>query len=338
MSEVFRLGYACINLTLGKKAQCSRTCRLSTLQNKFTTSTERLDYLISLSISNLNAILLILDFNHAHNIFVYRLTSGIFPHISNNKLTEQNLLTRDDFDYYYTLSSPNIRLLIHKIADKAQEYNMRLSFHPSQFNNFGSPHASVIENSILDVSWHCHFLNICDDYIRTNADADTSVFKDSVVILHGGGTYKNKITTMEKWCETFTNLPREISKWIVLENDEKCYNVMDLLPICERLNIPLLFDIHHYNCFVKQQPSYPEHDLSTIFIKVIEQWQRCDNKRPKFHLSEQSPGKKCGAHSDYISIIPSSFFEYIPSHIQFDIMLECKMKEKALLNLIKSYL
>ena len=28
---------------------------------------------------------------------------------------------------------------------------------------------------------------------------------------------------------------------IVLENDEMCYNVDDLLPVCEELDIPLVF-------------------------------------------------------------------------------------------------
>lgn len=32
---------------------------------------------------------------------------------------------------------------------------------------------------------------------------------------------------------------------LVLENDEMCYSVDDLLPICEELQVPIVLDYHH---------------------------------------------------------------------------------------------
>ena len=35
---------------------------------------------------------------------------------------------------------------------------------------------------------------------------------------------------------------------ILLENDDRVFNVKDTLKLCEDLNIPMVLDFHHYKC------------------------------------------------------------------------------------------
>ena len=80
VKSLVRLGYACINLSTNSK--CNATCRLGTLE-KLSTSAERLQLLIKKSKSNLLGILEIIEWNKKNEIYFYRLTSMLFPHISN---------------------------------------------------------------------------------------------------------------------------------------------------------------------------------------------------------------------------------------------------------------
>lgn len=88
----------------------------------------------------------------------------------------------------------------------------------------------------------------------------------------------------------------------MLENDEICYNCDDLLPVCEELNIPLVFgtaqslqhpaealsvaqlaDYHHDWIYPSKQPP------SELIPRILKLWERKGIK-PKFHLSEPRKG------------------------------------------------
>ena len=58
--------------------------------------------------------------------------------------------------------------------------------------------------------------------------------------IHMGGIYGDKPTTLARFKENFTTrLTDKVKARLVLENDEICYNVDDLLPVCNELDIPM---------------------------------------------------------------------------------------------------
>lgn len=58
--------------------------------------------------------------------------------------------------------------------------------------------------------------------------------------IHMGGVYGDKPTTLARFKENYTTkLPDKIKKRLVLENDEICYNVDDIMPVCNELEIPM---------------------------------------------------------------------------------------------------
>ena len=81
--------------------------------------------------------------------------------------------------------------------------------------------------------------------------------QDSVMIIHGGGVFQDKPATLLRLKENYVKLPENVKGRLVLENDEICYNVDDLLPVCEdrkrsscshyfRLQMSLLYSQHSY--------------------------------------------------------------------------------------------
>lgn len=80
-----------------------------------------------------------------------------------------------------------------------------------------------------DLVYHCEMLD------------RMGMGKDSVMIIHGGGTFQDKPATLERIKKNYIErLPDNVKGRVVLENDEMCYNVDDLLPLCEELNVPMV--------------------------------------------------------------------------------------------------
>ena len=156
------------------------------------------------------------------------------------------------------------------------------------------------------------------------------------MVVHGGGVYGDKEKTIERWIKQFHLLPENVKKRLVLENCEKCFSIEDCLRIGQAVNIPVVFDTHHYECYCKL---HDDHNLrpARIYIPAILQTWHARGIKPKFHVSEQGPGR-VGHHSDFIETIPDYLMD-IPSKfgICIDIMIEAKAKEQAIFKLYKKY-
>ena len=98
--------------------------------------------------------------------------------------------------------------------------------------------------------------------------------------------------------------------------------------ISHSLNIPHIFDTHHYNCYSLLHKNETQESADSLMPKVLNTWKKRGLK-PYFHISEQGSGK-IGHHSDYVETIPDYLLN-IKIHITIDI--EAKAKEQAILKL-----
>jgi len=307
INKNIQLGLCCLNISLREKKPTifsSRRVTLKTLEEK------GMDNLKKKIINNLNDVLKMMDWNENNGIKVFRLSSEIFPHYSNKKA--------EDYTLDFAIE------LLKKIGIKSKEYNQRLTFHPGQYNCLGSPHEDVIEHTIRDLKYHADILDIME------------LDQNSVMVIHGGGVYNNKKQTIERWCDNYEKLPENIKKRLVLENCEKNFSIEDCLIVSKKVNIPIVFDTHHYDCYKKIHPSEKFENPEYYIPKILETWDK-RNIKVKFHISEQGTGK-IGHHSDYIEIIPEYLLD-IPNKYNkaIDIMIEAKMKEKAIFKLYEKY-
>ena len=298
--ENFRLGYACINTELRKKnIFCSRTCRLATLESK------GIEYVKNLALKNLKDLQTILEWNLKNNILFFRLSSELFPFASHEK-------------HGYNLEFAETQL--KSIGDYAKEHNMRLTMHPAQFNVLSSPHQNVIDNTLRDLSYQCEILD------RMGLD------QNSVMIIHCGGVYGNKTKSLARLSENIEKLPNNIRNRLVLENCEMSYCIEDILPISEKLKIPIVIDYHHDAIFNSSQPAHYYHE------RVFNVWKE-RNIKPKIHISNSIEGvtendtkTKRRKHSDLISFF---YNDMLKINIKIDVMIEAKLKEQSIINLRK---
>jgi UV DNA damage endonuclease len=277
-----KLGYACINLTLGRTF---RTLRLATLKAQGPA------YLQLLVNENMQLLADILHWNREQQIMMYRLSSELVPFGSHEAVDMLAL----DFPQK------------QEIARLAQ--GMRLSTHPGQFT-LPSAQGEIWEKSRRDLDYHWTLTTIL------GIEGD--------IVLHGGGVYGERAATAQRIKRNLLSLPAEIFRRIRLENDERAWSVRDLLPICEEIGVPLIVDGLHHQIYGEE----PLADLP--WDRILATWH---GLTPKLHYSEQDPTKRPGAHSLYADA--HAFQQFVASvHLPaYDVMLECKAKELALLQL-----
>jgi len=299
-----RLGYACISIALRESnVFMSRAIKLETFDNK------GVEYAKELALQNIDDLLKILIYNEAHSIRLFRISSCIFPHLGNPR-------TKIQYDISFAKSQ------LKNVGNFAKKYNHRLSMHPGQFTQLGTNSKEVLEQSIVDLTNHALILK----------EMGLTDVNGAIIIIHGGGVYNEKEKTLKRWKENFLNLPLFVRNYIVLENDEFSYSIMDLLPLCEELKIPFCLDIFHNRVSKDKIP------ITKSLIKRIFNTWKVRSMIPKIHVSEQDPELRRGAHSKTLNKIPKYIFT-LPYLFKtnLDIMLEVKDKDISVFKMYYKY-
>lgn len=279
-----RIGYAC--LTLGVPDTALKSCMSKNADE------ERLLDLIS---HNINSLENIIDYNIANNIQLFRISSDIIPFGSSpvNKLP-----------WWDIFSSRFI-----KLGEKIKNSGMRVSMHPGQYTVLNSPDEGVVKRAIDDLDYHTRMLD------------SLGVGPEHKIVLHIGGIYNDKNQAMERFVANYNRLSNEVKQRLVVENDDKSYNIKDVLEIGNMLNIPVIFDNLH-NII----NPYDEKESELTWINHCKgTWREWDGPQ-KIHYSQQDPSKKPGSHSSTIEINEfMEFYEGLEGK-DIDIMLEVKDK------------
>lgn len=300
-----RLGYACINTELNDlDILTSRTLKLKTANDK------GLDYIKDLACQNVDDLQKILIYNEAHGIRFYRITSCLFPHLGNPQLQNSD----------YGLSFVKDKL--KNIGEFAKKHGHRLTMHPGQFVQLGSPNENVVKQSVVDLINHVEIFR----YMRIKPN------EGSVLIIHGGGTFGERDQALERWINNYNKLPDDVRQYISLENDENSYGVDHLLPFCEKNNIPFCLDIFHNRISKDRVPI-----TKNLYERVFNTWKK-RGMIPKMHVSDQQSGLRRGAHSKTLNKLPFYLFRLpFMFNIPLDIMLEVKDKQVSVFKMYKKY-
>jgi UV DNA damage endonuclease len=260
--------------------------RLATLRKR------GIPYLQLLVNENLALLADILRWNRLQQIQFFRISSDLIP-LGSHEEVDISLLTFAQAAEISTLAQ-----------------GMRLSMHPGQYT-LPSASGAVWQRSFRDLWYHACVL---DQLGIVGGD----------LILHGGGVYGDRPATAARIIKNISSLPDSVRRRLRLENDERCWSIQDLLPVCEVTRTPLVVDnLHHALNGREQWEELP-------WDRILATWH---GQRPKLHYSEQDPTKRDGAHSAYLHA--DSFKHYISAipAKEYDVMLECKAKDLALLQL-----
>ena len=293
------LGYACINMSLGKNVTTNRSMVKRTFNEK------GLDYVSELALANSKDVLKILVWNKNNNIKFFRLSSALVPWGDGLDLT-----TLKDYD--------EISIALRRAGDYAKANGIRITSHPGPFVVLTSPKENVVEAAIKDLELHGKIFDLLG----------LSQTPYNKINIHCNGVYGDKLSAMDRFCENYLKLSDSVKKRLTVENDDKAtmYNVKDLMYIHNKINIPIVFDYHHH--------TFNTGDLSeeAALKLAITTW---GDITPVVHYSEskalheENNKLKPQAHSDYIKSLPNTY------GLNVDIMVEAKAKELAILPFIK---
>jgi UV DNA damage endonuclease len=278
------IGYAC--LTIGVPGTSISSC---TLKN----ATE--EHIRALIQKNLAALNMILDYNIRQDIRLFRISSDLIPFGSH----PVNIVEwQKDFHEYFVM-----------LGEKIKQAGLRVSMHPGQYTVINSNNPEVVERSVQELIYHARFLDAL------------GVDCTNKLILHIGGVYGDREKAIGNFIREYLCLPQEVKRRLVIENDERCFNISEVLRISERCGAPVVFDnLHH-----KINP--PLERLSDDeWIKRCGLTWKSEDGRQKIHYSQQKEQASPGSHSDTIYLQP--FIEYYEqiSITPPDIMLEVKDK------------
>ena len=288
---IIRLGYVAISNVLDITTSSTITYTNFIKNNNYNKLYEIIN-------NNLDALEQILKYNICNNIHFYRLTSKLIP-----------LSTHNNVNYDYI--SPFLNKY-KNISNLINNNNLRVDVHPDQFAVLNSIKKEVINNTIKILKYHYKILNVLN-------------IKNKIIILHVGGNTFGKENSIKRFINNFNKLPNYLKKCIAIENDDKIFNIKDCLYISKKLDIPIVFDYHHYMC---------NNDGELIEDYIIDIFKTWKNKTPKIHFSSPKSNLKreFRSHHDYINA--DTFINFINKikfiNISFDIMIEAKAKDNAL--------
>lgn len=232
-----------------------------------------------------------------HKIKSFRLTSGLFPlwEFNNSMIAEDESL-------------------IIKLANLGKlfiENDIRVTCHPGQFTVISSDSSEVVVNSIRELEYHAWVFDAMGLPLSPYA----------AINIHGG-----KADRSDSIVRIYRSLPDNVRSRLTLENDEKCYNVPQLLDIHDRCGVPVVFDSHHFT-FNTGNMSF-----AMAFDDTRSTW---GNIKPLQHISNTEPGfedaafNQKRAHSQYIHYIPDMQLEAIRDNT-VDVDVEAKHKNLAI--------
>ncbi|KAI3580893.1 UV-endonuclease UvdE-domain-containing protein [Fusarium oxysporum f. sp. albedinis] len=331
-----RLGYACLNTYLRNATPAvfsSRTCRMASIiehrhpltnpdepehptknrpdKNKPADHERGLKYVQELGLANARDIVKMIRWNAKYGIRFMRLSSEMFPFASHP-------------EHGYKLA-PFASEVLAEAGKVAGELNHRLTTHPGQFTQIGSPRKEVVAAAMRDLEYH--------DEMLTLLKLPEQLDRDAVMILHMGGTYGDKQATIDRFKENYAKLSDSVKRRLVLENDDVAWSVHDLLPVCEELNIPLVLDYHHHNIIFDPSIREGSQDIISLYDRIKATWTK-KGITQKMHYSEQTSSavtpRDRRKHSARVKTLP-------PCAPDMDLMIEAKDKEQAVFELMRTF-
>ena len=278
------IGYACLNIG-------TPNTNIRSLMQRNATP----EKLTEVTAHNLAALERMIDYNRKNDIRLFRISSDLIPFGSSP---------------VNTLDWPEIhKEAFDRIGSKIRKSGIRVSLHPGQYTVLNSPTEDIIARAIADLIYH--------DKILTVLGTDQT----NKIVLHIGGIYGDKNEALQRFEQNFRRLPEAVRNRLIIENDDRLYNIEEILELAHRLQIPAVYDNLHHAINPPKSGGTDQYWIA----EAKKTWKVADGNQ-KIHYSQQAPGKRPGAHTDTIDLKTFlTFYEQLEDK-QIDIMLEVKDK------------
>lgn len=296
-----RIGYCCLCLSLEKEKVTTNRGMI-----KKTFIERGLDYVSELVLKNTDDLIKIIQFNGESGIRMYRMSSDMFPWMSEYELTDLP---------HFNLIKDNLKTA----GDLSKKLDQRLSFHPSPYCVIASENPNVVKKSIKELRQHAEIMDLMG--------LDQSY--NYPINIHINTTKPSKEEAANRFLGIYSNLPYSVRKRLVVENDDKKsqFTPTDLYNMLyKKSGIPITYDFLHHKCNPDGLSEIEALDLcvSTWPNDIVPLTHFSDSRK----IYEDSSSKEV-AHSDWIWSKIETYGRI------FDIELEVKMKDLALIKYLK---
>ena len=271
---------------------------------------------LSVSLAYLRDIFLYLQTNDIH---FYRVAAQLAPYVTHPTMPQ----------FHNQLEESAAEL--EATGALARQLGLRLTSHPTHYVQLSTPNEATLAASRADLAVTAAIFD------RMGLDAD------AVIVVHVGGVYGDPSSGCERFARQVEMLPPHVRARLVLENDDHRYSFEDTLSIHARTGIPLVLDTLHLRCL---NPS--RRPVADALAAALATWPA--DRRPKIHFSsprtsprvverngkEQWQAPLPHQHSDFLdpfAVIDLLRDAQAAGLRPFDIMLEAKAKDLALLRL-----
>lgn len=264
----------------------------------------------------------IFDYLGETEISMYRMSSSIAPYASKLDLPGFRHQVDECLD------------LLSVLGDRARKMGLRLSMHPGQYTVLNSENGRVVRAAIEELEVHAEILDAM------------GMGPEAVIVLHVGGRSGGFAPALDRFERGYAQLSQQARDRITLENDDRSFSLCDVLTLSGRIGRPVVWDVLHHYCLDPELiPGAEALDLA------LRTWPR--DVKPKIHFSSPRSDvverkrtlqgrtvrtvmmPPMRAHADLIDPIAFAAFmsNVPPSFRPFDVMLEAKAKDLALLRL-----
>jgi UV DNA damage endonuclease len=285
-------------------------CQFVDAPIKFRTATHRyvsgLDpdarrrYLTEIAAANAAALLAAVEHCHRLGIGAFRINSQVLP-----------LGTHPESGYTLDALDPDgaIRDAFLAAGGCASALGVRLSFHPDQFVVLNSEREAVVASSVGELEFQAEIAEL------VGAD---------VLVLHGGGAAGGTDAALARLERGVARLSPRARGRLALENDDRSFTPADLLPLCGRLGVPMVYDVHHHRC-------KPDGlDVAEATRLAAGTW---GGREPYFHISSPRNGWGGGDPKPHADYVDPADFPGAWRGLALTVDVEAKAKERAVLAL-----
>jgi UV DNA damage endonuclease len=263
----------------------------------------------------------VLDYLERNGIGMYRMTASLAPYATHPDLPQ------------FHRQIDECREELAGLGARARELDLRLSTHPGQYVVLNSEDPAVREGAIRDLECQADLLDAM------------GLGPEAVVVLHVGGGAGGHGAGMDRFLAGFERLSERARSRLVVENDDRTYALGHVLALHERTGLRVVWDILHHHC--NDPDGIPDR---AALEAALATWP--EGQTPKIHFSSpktamEERSKRVGrrverswvlpqlrAHADVIDPIAfEHFLRDTAVGLDFDVMLEAKAKDLALLRL-----
>ncbi len=266
---------------------------------------------LSVSLAYLRDVFLYLD---SRRIRMYRMSADLAPYLTHPDLPE----------FHQQIQECEAELAA--AGQLARELGLRLSFHAPAFVLLNTPDAERRQHSQATLAGLAAILD------------GMGLGPEAVIVVHVGGHYQDHAGALDAFVQGFAALPASVQARLALEHDDRRFDVADVLWVHQHTGVRLVFDVLHHQLHNPQ--AIPAAEALAICLST---WP--PGQTPKIHFSTPATemvrdrrGKphppRLNRHSHYINpFVFIAFLRGLPAMRAFDIMLEAKARDLALLQL-----